>query len=317
MVGRRTWLSLSCFAVAFAAATAAWPAVHTHLGAAAAAVGRGDARLLLLSGLIFAAAPACCGLVWHHALVRAGARLGRAEACARYGVGSLVNSVAPLHLGEVARTALFLEALTGSGRRPIVRCYATVQGIRIAALAALALAASLPLELAPVVLLLSFAGALAALRRDARRLLALSLLAPAVRVVAVAVALAALGAPAALQAAFAVVPALELASLLPLTPGNVGLAGGAAGMALHASGLPMQQALSAGIVVHAVGTAAGDLLRNGLDLALPRAAALLPGLAVGRPPAHASGRGVASRSAHVAAPSLVGVRMGPRRKQGE
>ena len=44
----------------------------------------------------------------------------------------------------------------------------------------------------------------------------------------------ALGIPHPLAAALLVVPALELAGVVPLTPANVGIAGGAAAVAFHA-----------------------------------------------------------------------------------
>jgi uncharacterized membrane protein YbhN (UPF0104 family) len=53
------------------------------------------------------------------------------------------------------------------------------------------------------------------------------------------------------------VPALELAGIVPLTPANIGIAGGAAALALHAHGVPMHIALAAGLAVHAVETATG------------------------------------------------------------
>jgi hypothetical protein len=69
--------------------------------------------------------------------------------------------------------------------------------------------------------------------------------------------LIALDAPLPIGAALAIVPALELAALLPLTPANIGLASAAAAVALHARGLPMSEAVQAGIVLHVVETAAG------------------------------------------------------------
>ena len=45
-----------------------------------------------------------------------------------------------------------------------------------------------------------------------------------------------------LAAALLVVPALELAGVVPLMPANVGIAGGAAAVAFHAGGMPMHAA---------------------------------------------------------------------------
>jgi hypothetical protein len=51
-----------------------------------------------------------------------------------------------------------------------------------------------------------------------------------------------------------VVPALDLAGILPLTPGNIGIASAAVAFALHAHGATYETALSAGIAFSAVET---------------------------------------------------------------
>jgi uncharacterized membrane protein YbhN (UPF0104 family) len=75
------------------------------------------------------------------------------------------------------------------------------------------------------------------------------------RVAAAASIGAALGVPRSLAAALIIVPALDVASLLPLTPGNVGLTSGAVAVALQAHGVGLTEAVSAGIAFHAVETA--------------------------------------------------------------
>lgn len=254
-LGRRALLSFLCIAFAAGAAVLAWPSVEPRLEAAARAAGRADGRMLALAGLLFAAAPIGCGLVWQHAIGRAGGRLGGIDACARYGVGSLVNSFAPAHLGDVARTALLFEALPPGGRRRIVRCFGAIEAVRIATLGGLVLAATLPLEVTPLALVPL--AAILGISRPAFRLALLALVSPLVKVAAVATVLAALDAPAPVLAAVAVVPALELAALVPLTPGNVGVASAAAAVALHARGLASAEAVQAGIVLHALETGAG------------------------------------------------------------
>jgi uncharacterized membrane protein YbhN (UPF0104 family) len=256
-LSRRVLLSLSSFALVAVAAVAVWPALRSPLEEAARAASRADGRLLLLGGLLFAAAPLGCGLAWRHALNRAGGRLGRVDACARYGVGSLINSFAPGHLGDVARTALLMEALPRGGRRKIVHCFGAIQATRIAALATFVVAASLPPSLVVLVPVLALPAVGILLRLGAWRLVALSLVGPAAKVAAVASVLAALDTPSPLRSALAVVPALELAALVPLTPGNVGVASAAAAIALHSAGLAMADAVEAGLVMHAVETAAG------------------------------------------------------------
>ena len=54
-----------------------------------------------------------------------------------------------------------------------------------------------------------------------------------------------------------IVPAIELAKLLPITPGNVGLTSAAVAIALHAHGVPLEAAVAAGITLHAVETVVG------------------------------------------------------------
>ncbi|HEV2713213.1 MAG TPA: hypothetical protein VGU26_08960, partial [Gaiellaceae bacterium] len=158
-----------------------------------------------------------CGLVWQQAIHGAGGQLGRVDACARYGVGSLVNSFAPAHLGDLTRTVLLLEALPGGARLRLVTPFATVQATRVATLGGLVLAGMLPPRLAPLGLLpvLIVFG----IRRSTSRLIVLSLGSSGLKIAAVASALAAVAIPSPLRAAFVVVPALELAGLLPLTPG--------------------------------------------------------------------------------------------------
>ena len=54
-----------------------------------------------------------------------------------------------------------------------------------------------------------------------------------------------------------IVPALDVAGTVPLTPGNVGITSGAVAVALQAHGISFTQALAAGIAFHAVETAVG------------------------------------------------------------
>ena len=258
---RRVLLSLFCLSLTAGSIVLGWPRLADAVDGAGSAARGSDPRLLCLAGVLFAAAPASCGLLWRHAIVRAGGRLAPAQACARYGVGSLVNSFAPCHLGDVVRTALLCRALPSSAPRRIARCLGLVQGVRIATLAVLALASLLPPRLALLPALAAVAAAVACRRQAA--LIALAVLGPATKAAGVAVALLALGMPEPLAAALAIVPALELAALLPLTPANVGAASAAISVVLHARGVPLAEALPASIVLHAVETAAGVLFGAG------------------------------------------------------
>ena len=176
-----------------------------------------------------------CGLAWRDAILRAGGEIGRVDACARYGVGSFVNSVAPAHLGDLVRAVLLLEKLPAGGRRRIVPWFGVIQGARLAALAALAIAAALPGLLIVLALAIPVALLVVARSRGTAQLVCLSFLSPLAKAAAIAVVLVGLDVGSPLDA-LAVVPALELAALLPLTPGNVGVAGAAASGALLRAG---------------------------------------------------------------------------------
>ena len=73
---------------------------------------------LWVAAAAFGAGLICAGCAW-----RAATHLpDRVDACARYGVGSLVNSLAPAHAGDAVRLALFAKAspdsrLLTAGRR--------------------------------------------------------------------------------------------------------------------------------------------------------------------------------------------------------
>jgi hypothetical protein len=257
---RRVLLSLFLVFLTGGGIVLAWPRLAQALDGAAEAARETDARLLCVAAVLFAAGPASCGLLWQRAIARAGGRLSPAQACARYGMGSLVNSFAPCHLGDVVRAALLVRALPRGTPRGIARCLGLVQAARVTALAAFALASWLPPQLAPLPALGAIGMALACRKRG---IVVLAFLAPATKVAAVTVTLYALGMSKPLGAALAVVPALELAGLLPLTPANLGAASAAISVVLHARGFPLAEAVSASIVLHGVETAAGILFGAG------------------------------------------------------
>nr|MBA2461040.1 flippase-like domain-containing protein [Actinomycetota bacterium] len=90
--------------------------------------------------------------------------------------------------------------------------------------------------------------------RAAGQLVAWIGLATAARVGAATAIAAAFGVERPLLAALLVVPALDLAGILPLTPGNIGVASAAVAFALHAHGAPADAAMAAGIAFSAVET---------------------------------------------------------------
>jgi uncharacterized membrane protein YbhN (UPF0104 family) len=223
---------------------------------------------------------------WRSAIGLVGGRIGWLDACARYGIGSLINSFAPARLGDVARLALFSRVLDRDERLWRAGSSFVVIGVaRALVLALLIVAGSIAgaLPLWPVLVLIALTGvaALVALKTrnrtarthvahllDAFRVLGrepkrgaclgawigFSTLA---RLGAAASIAAALGIRAPLVAALLIVPALDLSGTMPLTPGNVGFTSGAVAMALRAHGVGLTTALTTGIAFHAVETVAG------------------------------------------------------------
>jgi uncharacterized membrane protein YbhN (UPF0104 family) len=249
-------------------------------------LGAANSGWLWWAGASFAVALTSAAFAWRAALRLCGAGLTRTDACARYGVGSLVNMLTPARIGDVVRIALFARALPGRDRIWTTGgACAAVGAARALALGVLLVVASAvgALPLWPLGLVAAVVGAAAAVsvvtrkwrpaghvahvldafRELGRRptasapLLAWILLATAARVVGAAGCAAALGVDRPLEAALLIVPTIDLAGIFPLTPGNVGLASGAIAITLKGIGLDLTTALSVGIALHAVETLAG------------------------------------------------------------
>jgi uncharacterized membrane protein YbhN (UPF0104 family) len=90
----------------------------------------------------------------------------------------------------------------------------------------------------------------------------------AAKVVAATAVVAALGIDNPLRAALVLVPAVELAAIMPLTPGNVGMASAAVALALGSQGVESKTALSAGIAFGAVELLTGMIVGAAGALAL-------------------------------------------------
>jgi uncharacterized membrane protein YbhN (UPF0104 family) len=260
---------------------------------------------LWASGGSFALAFVCSACAWRSALCVCGSRIGRLEAGARYGVGSLVSSLLSGHAGGAVRVALFSRGLAGSERLWVASgITAAIGAARTVLLAVLVLAAAgsgvLP---AWTALALAGAGCTALVvcawagRRhpgahglshvfDVFRAVARSpsaavplvgwlVGAVGARVLAVAAVAAALSVQAPIAAALVIVPALAVAAFASLTPAGIGVASGAVALVLHARGVDVTTALAAGIALNAVETAVGLTLgiASGLLLAFPSPAA--------------------------------------------
>jgi uncharacterized membrane protein YbhN (UPF0104 family) len=231
----------------------------------------------------FVLAFACTVGAWRAALAAAGGRIGTRQAAARLGIGALVNSVAPAKLGEAVKLALCGRVVESDHKlRTLGGAYAALTVARSLSLVALVVAASatraLPLwpafgllgVVAVVALLVatsrrvrshgrvaSVLGGLAELGRSPRRFASVVLWmlgtvgAQLAGTVAVA---AALGLPHPALAALVILPALELASAFPVTPGGIGIGSGAVAVALASRGIGMSEALGVGFALQGVQT---------------------------------------------------------------
>lgn len=223
---------------------------------------------------------------WRAALVAAGASIGRVDAAARYGVGCLVNTFAPASLGDAVRVGLLAQRIDAPNRLWTAGgAAASVAALRGVTLAGLVVAASLTgaLPLWPVALLCGtsvvggavalvvwrrhpggrlghFLGAFTALLRSPRAagaVLGWSIGSQLSRLLAAAAVAAALGVSHPLLAALVIMPTLQLATIFPITPGNVGVATGAVALALQTRGVELSQAIATGLAYHAAETIVG------------------------------------------------------------
>ncbi len=273
----------------------------SHVAAAFGSLGHADPRWLWLAGLGFALSVVAAAGSWRCAIGLCGGRLGLGDATARFGAGSLVNTFVPARAGDAVRFALFARTLEGRERLwQTGGAFAALGAARVVVLAGLVLggAALGALPLWPVLVLAGIgaaavAAALAVRNREAgtrvshvldafrtlgrepsagARLVGWTLLSVGARVLGVTAIGASLGIGEPLAAALVIVPALDLAGLVPITPGNVGVSSGTVAMAFQAHGISFTQGLAAGIAFQAVETAVGI----GLRARQPRLARAVP-----------------------------------------
>ena len=234
---------------------------------------------LWAAGACFVTANVCAAMAWRVALRASGAPFGVVDGTARYGVGCGVNAIAPLHAGSAVRVALFARRTNG-GAWTVGGAAAAVGAIRGTWLVALVAAGS-AMGALPAWPLLMFAGggvgvvvagvcarrirwpqraahvfnAFRELRRSPHELAAVagwSLAGAAAKVGAAAAVAGAFGIGRPLGAALVIIGAIELAAIMPLTPGNIGIASAAVALALSARGIDSDVGLSVGIALGAV-----------------------------------------------------------------
>ena len=242
-----------------------------------------SAGWIWVAALAFAASLVTSAGAWASALTRCGGSPTRQDATARYCTGSLVNALAPARIGTAVRFALFARVLPNEGRiwtvGGIAGSLSAVRALWLAVVLAFGSASGV-LPRWPIALLLLavvLAAAVAWRARDSRpgtrfahvldvfrvlgscpraaaQIVGWVGLAMVTRIAAATGIVAAFGIERPLAAALLIIPALDLAGILPLTPGNVGVASAAVAFALKAHGAGSDVAISAGIAFGAVET---------------------------------------------------------------
>jgi uncharacterized membrane protein YbhN (UPF0104 family) len=255
---------------------------------AVASLSHAQPRWLVAAAIAFGLALLGSAAAWRTGLRACGGEACFKQVSSRYAIGSLVNSLAPAHLGGAVRLGLLSRTLPGDDR--LWRAGgvgASVAAARTLVLALLvAVAASVgrvPLWPAPLLILAVLCVVLVSVRTSrtaAGRLGSLLQIFRSVRQSpragltifgwtafaaiaricgAVAIALA-LGVSRPVWVAVVLIAAMSLAGLLPLTPGNFGAGAGAATLALHGTGVGLGAALALGVAFQAVETFSGMTL---------------------------------------------------------
>jgi uncharacterized membrane protein YbhN (UPF0104 family) len=280
----RKQLIISAFALTVLSAVALTPGLlGSRVSSAFSVLGSANQGWLLLAIIGFVGAFACTVGAWRAGFAAAGGQISPQRAAAGLGIGSMVNSFAPAKLGDAVKIALLSRAIDAPGRMWTGGgVYAALAGARSLALALLVVVASItgavPLwpvfVLCAIVTALAVAGSLsgrvrrhpriaqvlagfAALERSPRALatvLGWTVGMVACRLGATVAVAAALGLPHPLLAALLILPALDVASAFPITPGSIGIGSGAVAVALAGRGIGMPMALGTGFAMQALET---------------------------------------------------------------
>ena len=252
-----------------------------RVAAALDTIATADAKWLWLAGVGFLVSVVASASSWRCAIWLCGGRLSLTEACARYGAGSLVNTFVPFRAGDAVRIGLFARVLpnrerlwtTGGAFAALGAARAVVLGALIVGGAAAGFVPLWPLLIAAGLVAIGIGAAIVARRtpshlfdafralgRDRTAALRLSAGSPSPRPAGSPPprpSRRASASPSPLAAAVVIVPALDIASLLPITPGNIGVTSATIAMALQAHGTSLTNGLAAGIAFHAIETAVG------------------------------------------------------------
>jgi uncharacterized membrane protein YbhN (UPF0104 family) len=266
---------------ALGAAVATPQLLGTRVGSALGTLGRADPRYLWLAAAGFTLTVVGSAGSWRCAIGLCGAKTTLADATARFGVGSLVNTFIPARAGDAVRIGLYSRLVPGDHALWTAGgAFAALGAARAVVLGALVLAGALagavplwPLLVAAAVAVAAIAAAARARRSRAHLLDAFRALATEPRAAARLVAWvtlsvvgrlagataigAAVGIHSPLLAALVILPALDVSGIVPLTPGNLGVASGAIAVAVHTHGISFNNGLATGITFQAVETAVG------------------------------------------------------------
>ena len=286
-MSRRRLLFLAAFGVIVLLGGCAWAAsgaFRSSWSTAAAA----DPRLEIVAGVGFMAALLATACSWRLAFRTIGSPIDHTGACAAYAAGSLVNMVSPARIGDGVRAALFARSLRSQPGRALsaagaVGAIALSRALAHTVLLGTGVAlGAFPLwpfvALGAAVLAVAVAAAVLSSRRGPRclparlfaatvvlirrpqlglRLVCWSLVAVAGRFAAAAAVVSSLGLPHPLLSALAITGALDLAGLVPLTPGGIGVTTGVVSLAVAAHGAGSATAVATGLVFQAVETLSG------------------------------------------------------------
>ena len=279
---RRRHLVLAVLSTAILVVLVASPSLlGERVGDAIEGLGEARPAWLWTAAGCFVAMHVFTAIAWSTALRTCGTPTDHGDAVARYGVGSALNAIAPAHLGSAVRLVLFARVVGREGAIWTVGgASAAVGAIRSFWFSLLVAGAAIggivpvwPLALLGLVLLVAGVAvvvsprlrfrarlahvldAFAALGRCPRtiaRIGVLTLGSLAAKVAGAAAVATSLGIDRPLLAALVIVPAVELAAAMPITPGNAGVASAAVAVALATQGVPATVALGAGIAFGAV-----------------------------------------------------------------
>ena len=249
---RRRHLVLAVLSTATLAVLVASPSLlGERVGEAVGGLGEARPAWLWTAAGCFVAMHVFTAIAWSTALRTCGTPTDHGDAVARYGVGSALNATAPAHLGSAVRLVLFARVVGREGAIWTVGgASAAVGAIRSFWFSLLVAGAAIggvvpvwPLALLGFGLLVAGVAvvvsprlrlraklahvldAFAALGRSPRavtRIGVLTLASLSVKVAGATAVASSFGIDRPLLAALVIVPAVELAAAMPITPGNAG-----------------------------------------------------------------------------------------------